>query len=367
MKQHSFRDRPKSLRIALAGFSLATMILAAPAQTIPLVPIWQSYNPNNLLSLSNQSSSGFTAFIATNTAGGTLVLPRIYQTFVDQPFTNYGARVAVTFDLVFNNATVVGDTQFRFGLGNTNANELVWVGYDIGAPNGTCIRERMDPSSSPGISSPGPYQVGNWNDAFISGANLTVPIGGPSFVSSSSFPNGAGLGVAASLATKHSFRYSVERIPGQLMQDTVWSNSAGTGWVGASGAYNESSLSTNTPATWQQINTFGFGCNNTGLFGANGGSYTVSNLKIYNGFMITGFKSDAASGDVILTWESSPYDSTFGASYQVLSTADLTPPVTWATNAIVTSSNDQGGYWTSYTNAATGDAAQYYQIQKLYP
>lgn len=348
-----------ALRVAPSG--------VAYAGTIPLNDNWNGFDPeetqglsiNGLLDLADQSATGFTATIRANTLNATLSTyrPRIFQTFADQPFTNYGSRVEVTFDVIFNNQLVVGDTQFRFGLCDTNLNQAINVYYDIGKPSGPAVRARWDNAITTDLDNPDIYEPTNWNDFGNSSVNLS-----PTFGNTHAVPNGVGLGVDGALATKHSFRYSLERTPGGLLQDSVWSNDQGSQLAGYSGFYSE--VSGDTPL-WQVVNGFGFYFHNDAPFG-DPGSFTVSNLKISTGFSITSAQQDAASKDVTLAWESSPADTSQGASYVVQYCTDIAAAnwISLSTNFSATVSPD--GYSTSYTNSAPTDAMRFYRVQKIY-
>src|SRR3989442_1560859 len=101
----------------------------------------------------------------------------------------------------------------------------------------------------------------------------------------------------------------------------------------------------------------------------NGGSYPVSNLKIYSGFYITAFQQETTSGDVVLTWESNPLDSVNGALYDVQYSTSLSSP-TWislANTNISPATTFPEGFLTSSTNSAPLDAARFYRMQKVYP
>lgn len=347
----------------------------ASSQPVALNSTWGLYNPSNIVTLSGESSTGVTATFVDNTPIGATVaaLPRIYQVFADQPFINVGSRVCVTFDLVFNNAAVFSDRSFRFGLGNTNANELIYVTWDIGAPGGTVSATRMDSLQSTGISTPGfLHQPGNWNDAFIGSAVNLTALGSPNLTqmtAPSDIPGSVGLGDPATYTTaRHTFRYAVERISsGKLMQTMVIANNLAPGWGGTAGVYDESLLSTNTPKLWQQINAFGFGCNNLNMFGVAGGGYTVSNMKVYSGFRIADHRRDPITGNFAITWETSPYDSAAGASYQILSTTNVADSAAWITNATVVPATSVAGFWTSYTNSSMTGNAEYFRVRKMYP
>ncbi len=362
--------------LPLATALAATVVANLQAQTVPLASTWSSYDPIGLLSISNQSPSGYTAFIATNATGsGNSQVPRVFQYFADRPFTTNGARLAAQFDLVVNNPMVVGDTQLRFGFVNTNVNEMIYAMYDIGTPGGTTIRSRMDPSFQSGVTvttneitgaigGEFGHVQGIWNHSHNSGFNLTGALG---INSPSLTPNGVGIGVTGSLSTRHHFRFSVERTPTSLLQDFIWGNDAGPATANASGMFDESINSTNSVQYWDRINAFGIHIFNNGAFGAAGGSYTISNLRIYYGFEVSAIRRDNATKDVEITWESSPYDSLNGANYVVELATNLNPPVVWspiATNTSIASQAD--GFWTSYTNSATADAQQFYRVSKYY-
>lgn len=364
------QSKPILLAVAV-GVGLLTQI--ASAQFVPLSSTWGLYNPSNIATLSLQSDTGFTVTYVDNTPIGAAnaALPRVYTVFPAQPFTNTGSRVCATFDIVFNNPATGGDRQFRFGLGNTNQNELIYSTWDTGNPGGTVSATRMDSLQAQGISTPGwQHEPGNWNDAYIGSAVALTAVGSPNLTqltAPSQIPGGVGLGGSDYATARHTFRCSVERIGGKLLQDVVIANNLAPGWGGTAGIYDESLLSTNTPKFWQSVNTFGFGGNNPNLFGVSGGSYTVSNFKVHTGFLVAKHSRDPITGDFTLTWESSPYDFALGASYQVLSSTNLPDPLAWVTNATVVPATDTSGFWTSYTNTATSAEAQFYQVRKLYP
>jgi hypothetical protein len=385
----------------------------APGQAgqVPLASTWNGFDPHGLLVLSGQSASGFTAQITTNSFGdGNVGVPRVFQTFADVPFANQGSRVTVEFDVIFNNATVLGDNQFRFGVACTNNNEFVMSTVDIGttlASGSTAINSRFGSVKSFGITyttnSNGSYQniynPANWNRFGNSGLNMTAyvtnaatvypatdcyigpgPNGPVSGGANNYVPNGAEMGFAGQLSVIHHFRYSVERVNNglgipEILQDCIWSNNNPTNslyplYLGTSAFYNDTQGSTNTVPTWQQINGFGFHIFNNGAFGVGGtGSYTISNVVLRTGFNITSVQQDPVNGDIV-TWESSPYDY-FTCAYNVLYTTNLASG-NWVTNTtLVTPSsgsyaNHITGFWTTYTNASPVDAERFYRIQQVF-
>ncbi|HVU28112.1 MAG TPA: hypothetical protein VHG71_10305 [Verrucomicrobiae bacterium] len=363
------------------GLMVSSNLHAAPVQ---LSNTWQAFDPAGLLTLSGQSSQGFTATIATNTSPlGNAALSRIFQTFSDVPFTNIGTSVEVSFDVIFNDVANVGDTTWRFGLCNTNVNELISPMIDTGPPAGTSMRSRM---GNRGVTKPGPitldpdnpgnFEVTNWNNGFILSFNLAGDLAlGTAIFSHNSVngdmvgPNNIGLGQSGYLSTVQHFRYSVERIPGQLLMACVWQNTYNgvADFESICGEYDESN-STNTPVDWAQVNAFAFCCTGSSLFAAGSGSYTITNLTISTGYPISNVTRDPNSGDVALTWETTPYDSEMGVNYSVQYSTDL---VSWTTLATLPGEDQTDaatwGYWASYTDSAPADQMRFYRIQRVYP
>lgn len=380
---------------------LASLLLATVpdprlhAQPVPLSSTWIEYDleqekgqsVDGLAILSNQSAAGFTAFIKSNVLNATVTdfppksqyLPRIVTTFGDQPITNFGSRVTVSFDVVINTAIpAANNVGFRMSMGDTNANNAVLLGFDFGDSAGQSVLVRYDATITQNtnlldqvnffyLNTPTnkDYAWGSFTD---SGANLTT----------AGLTTGAPNGVSLKPGSKHHFEFSLERTPVGLMVGSIWGNDAGPAVISTGGlpiafgnGDDHNGLTDVRP--WRGVNCFGLCLFGTGSnpvsWDANGGSYTVSNFKIYSGFNITALHRDPVSGDVALTWESHPADSVNGALYDVQYTTSLSSP-TWislANTNISPAATYPEGFATSYTNTAVGDSARFYRVQKVYP
>ena len=384
------------LRISAASQLLAALIPSlAIAQPVTLANTWGAYDleqekgqsADGLLILSGQSSSGFTAFIKSNVLNATVFdfppksqyLPRVYQTFEGQPIINNGAKVTVAFDVVINTPVPApSNAGFRMTMGDTNANNAILAGFDFGTPAGGTVIHRYDTTIT---------QNTNWLD-FDTGNYLFSPTnqhfgwgsfcdGGGTMSSSgttSGAPNDQGLQPGA----RHNFKFSIERTPTGLMTGTVWGNDAGPALIASAsnplpGGNGDDRNGLVNVKPWTNINAlgiclFGTGSNPVSWEEA-GGSYTVSNLKIYPGILITDIQRDAASGDIALTWESNPLDSVNGALYDVQYTTNVSSS-TWISLSdtnISPAATFPEGFLTSFTNSAPTDAARYYRVQKVYP
>lgn len=375
----------------------ASLILAAlvpsltQAQPIALSSTWRQYDLQEqqgfsagLLSVTAQSSSGFTATVSSNGIAlgappeytgypsKSQYLPRVYTFFANQPITNNGQRVTFSFDVKFNDVADPSNTgSFRFTMGDTNCNNTYGEFLGIGTASGSTFRYDATITQDtnwldaitlnylympPDLSNPNNptnYSFGSFGD--FSGSS----VGG------GGTPNGVKMGVDTT--TLHHVRFSVERTPSGLQVDSVWTNSAGTavehaafapvpGGVGDDhGGFPTGTL------PWTNVNVFGFCLFGTGanehFFGYDPGSFTISNLKAYSGFNITAFQRDSASGDVTLTWESTKVDV---CEYVVHKSTDLS---SWTP----ISTNITEGFQTSYTNSATADNAAFYRVEKVYP
>lgn len=384
------------LSISATSVLLATFIHSlALAQPVKLANTWGEYDleqekgqsANGLLVLSGQSPSGFTAFIKSNVLNATVFdfppksqyLPRVYQTFEGQPITNNGAKVTVSFDVVINTPVpAANNVGFRMSLGDTNANNAILVGFDFGTPSGGTVLHRYDTTITQNTNlinlengfyffSPTNQDYG-WGSFCDGGGNMTTSgtTGGA--------PNDQGLQPGA----KHNFKFSIERTPAGLMTGTVWGNDAGPALIATAsnplpGGNGDDFNGLVNVKPWTNINAFGICLFGTGSnpvsWDENGGSYTVSNLKIYPGILITDIQRDHASGDIALTWESNPLDSVNGALYDVQYTTNLSS-VAWTSLAdtnISPAATFPDGFLTSFTNAAPTDMARFYRVQKVYP
>lgn len=378
---------------------VAAVLLAAllptliQAQPIALPSTWRQYDLQEqqghsagLLSLTAESSSGFTATVSSNgiAVGAdypaytgypskSQYLPRVYTFFANQPITNNGQRVTFSFDVKFNDvADPSNNGSFRFSMGDTNCNNAFGEFLGMGSAGGNSTF-RYDSAIT---------QDTNWLDAItfnylymppdLSNPNNPTNYSFGSFcdlnsssVGGGGVPNGVKMGVDTT--TVHHVRFSVERTPSGLQVDSVWTNSAGTAVEHAAFApvpggvgddYDGFPIGT---LPWTNVNVFGFCLFGTGanehFFGYDPGSFTISNVKAYSGFNITAFQRDPASGDVTLTWESTKVDV---CEYVVHKSTDLS---SW----MPISTNITEGFQTSYTNSATADNAAFYRVEKIYP
>src|SRR5690349_2471273 len=90
-----------------------------PDQLISLSSTWGQYDlqeqvgySSGLMTLANESSSGFSATVSSNGINPGVdsppypsksqYLPRVYSIFAGQPITNAGQRVTIAFDVIFN-------------------------------------------------------------------------------------------------------------------------------------------------------------------------------------------------------------------------------------------------------------------------
>jgi hypothetical protein len=366
--------------LSAAGLLLAVLFPAfTHAQFIPLSSTWiqhdpqetENVQPNGLLDLTGQSASGFTATVRTNDyapayPARSQYLPRIVQTFPDQPMTNLGSRVTVSFDVVFNTLPPDPinnvDVGFRMSLGDTNANNAILGGFEFGPPSGTVILLRYDTTITQDTNyldlATGNYIFGGpyvWSSICDGGGNLG---------SSSTAPNG--LAMATDTTNTHHIRFSVERVPTSLgglglQVDAVWSNSGGTEITAAAGApipggNGDDFNGLTNVKPWTNINCFAL-C----LFGTASrqpfleGTYTVSNFKAYYGFQITDFQKNGS--DEVITWESTPVDV---CQYIVETSSNLS-------NWSAISTNLTEGFATSFTNSAPPSAdARFYRVLKQF-
>ena len=388
MKRYLLVAAALSLLNATSPLTLAQPFVPQlrPAQLISLSSTWGQFDLQEqvgysagLMTLANETASGFSATIASNGINPGVdspgypsksqYLPRIYTIFANQPITTNGQRVTVAFDVVFNTVADPSNVgSFRISLGDTNANNAWGAFMGLGTTTGATLR--YDSTIT---------QDTNWVD-LVSGFFLYEPPGftnnnvqtnlsfgsfcdlNGSSVGGQPAPNGIGMGVDTN--TVHSFRFSVERTPSGLQFDEVWSNTAGADVINAAFAPlaggngdDHSGLANITP--WTNVNIFGFALFGTGanmhFFGNDPGTFTVSNLRAYAGFGVTGIQREA-SGDVAITWESSKVDV---CQYVVQTSSDLN---TWTS----VSTNSAGGHLTSYTNSAPTASQVFYRVQKTY-
>jgi hypothetical protein len=379
----------QSLTSCGALFLLLALLLPGrlPAQPVSLPATWGAYDlqenqgvsPTGLLSLTAQSSSGFTATVASNGyapayPSRSQYLPRVYALFAPQPITNLGQRVTVSFDIQFK--TVVDPSNvgsFRFTLGDTNANNGLLGAITIGSGTGTLNRYDIALTQDTNLidlvngyylfaqptTEPTNISMGSVCDG---GANLS------STYSGGMPPNGVQLGVDTT--TIHHIRYSVERtvVGGNpaLQSTLVWGNNAGTDvfenagapLLGGNGDDHSSAINV---LPWTSVNLLGFCLFGTGgnqhFFGYDPGTYTLSNLKVYSGFPITSIERNPTDGGVTLKWESTKVDI---CQYEVQRSTNLT---SWEVLATVPAT----GYESSYVDYPSLPVPHYYRVNKVFP
>lgn len=276
------------------------------------------------LVLSNQTSSGFTAWVATNDvdvlnntslalgADGQIEVagrPAVFQEFAPLDLSEVGQKVSATFDLKINNPMVWSDQFVRFGFGNTNNNSCFYLKVDSGLGGGdvlgfrsdatmtdtngqTLISATFDPNGNLATAtnlnfpSKGPsegFVSGNYSH-FINSGGLNPPGSVyPQNIGGGAYPNGVGLGVEGTLDVIHTISLSMERVGGGLKIVGTWSNSAGADFR-VSG-YANPYIDTDLPAghgKLDKISCLGFNLMSNDLFtnGYAGGTYTVSNFRL---------------------------------------------------------------------------------------
>lgn len=276
------------------------------------------------LALSNQTSSGFTAWVATNDvdvlnnttgalgADGQIEVagrPAVFQEFSPLDLSENGQKITATFDLKINNPLVWSDQFVRFGFGNTNNNSCLYLKIDSGLGGGDVLGFRSDATMTDTNGQTLISATFDPNGNLATATNLNVPVKGPSegFVSGNyshfinsgglnppgsvypqnigggAYPNGVGLGVEGTLDVIHTISLSMERVAGGLKIVGTWSNSAGAD-LRVSG-YANPYIDTDLPAghgRLNQISCLGFNLMSNDLFtnGYAGGTYTVSNFNL---------------------------------------------------------------------------------------
>lgn len=357
------------------------------------------------LVLSNQTSSGFTAWVATNDVdvlnNTTLELvpdgvvevagrPAVFQEFSPLDLSGVGQRITATFDLKINNPMVWSDQFVRFGFGNTNNNSCFYLKIDSGLGGGdvlgfrsdatmtdtngqTLISATFDPNgnlataTNLNIPAKGPsegFVSGNYSH-FINSGGLNPPGSSyPQNIGGGAYPNGVGLGVEGTLDVIHTISLSMERLGGGLKIVGTWSNSAGAD-LRVSG-YTTPYIDTDLPAghgRLDQISCLGFNLMSNDLFtnGAAGGTYTVSNFRldyvVPPPFRITHIAFLPEIDGLTFTW-----DSREGESYILEYSGDL---VQWQQVPNTTAIISQGE--SSTFEYPFAEPNTYYRIRKQQP
>ncbi len=157
MKKHP------SLKTTSAALGLLLCALPLQADVIvPLANTWGEYDYNRYLfgagngnlTLSAQSSGGFTALVTSNfvdvvnnatgeigpdgSGEGPQGRPAIFQEFPALDLSRPGQKATLSFDIQFHSTMKVTDKRFRFGLGSTNSN--AWDNFGIGESCGNSAR-----------------------------------------------------------------------------------------------------------------------------------------------------------------------------------------------------------------------------------
>lgn len=280
----------------------------AVTQPINLTNTWSEHDPfqlgSGVLTLSNQSASGFTA--AHSGAVSDLgERPRIYQEFTGVDTSQVGQKLSVSFDVQFHDLLTEGDTQFRFGFGDRTTNQgLVPVMIDIGPTSGSSFRMRYDDSiTADENGNATAFQPGNYN-SFLSASGTFGSAGG-----NPTGEIGGSLGVDTSIT--HTFTTTVERVernvdftfPPDGVADAVvngwyttvtWTNDATDAEVlfvdtnngdfaefdvdTGLGVYDEDVF--NRAGRVENIDTLGFMIFNNQPFEDGDGSFTISNFVV---------------------------------------------------------------------------------------
>ncbi len=328
---------------------------------IPLVALWGQYDKAEIvngapgiLDLADESETDFTAAIGENTlmteadppAVDQAGRPRVYQTFAPQLLASVGQKASLSFKVKFNDVPIVGDTQFRFGLTDTERNQAVLGMIDIGTPEGTTLRMRRDDSITEASAT---YLPGDWSHFGNAGTTLGQTTG---------TPNGIGL---VDTATTHEFTLTLERVVGGIQWTTLWGNDAGPATISATtSVFDDSALPMSI------VDGIGFHLFNNAPFGAETtGSLVISDVVVTGeGGGIAGpvaleFTNIVVSSDFItttLTWRSKP-GKLYGVDYS-------TNLATWL--EINDSVASQGGE-TAFPapNPLPVEEALYYRVREL--
>ena len=183
----------QSIPMKLIPYTLLTAALltsSLSAGTVSLSNSWSEFDWNQsnptapnagILSLSGQSSTGFTATTGPNTlnvdanpaAVDSAGRPRVYQTFAPQTLAEVGDNVSLSFKLTSATGMVAGDSAFRFALADTSRNQGIWASIDFGVPGGNASTTRFDGSiTDPSVSTS--YVDGNFGHFLNSGSTQST-------------------------------------------------------------------------------------------------------------------------------------------------------------------------------------------------
>ena len=284
----------QSIPMKLIPYTLLTAALltsSLSAGTVSLSNSWSEFDWNQsnptapnagILSLSGQSSTGFTATTGPNTlnvdanpaAVDSAGRPRVYQTFAPQTLAEVGDNVSLSFKLTSATGMVAGDSAFRFALADTSRNQGIWASIDFGVPGGNASTTRFDGSiTDPNVSTS--YVAGNFGHFLNSGTSRAT---------SAAIPNGTGFGDPTTLSTVHSLSLSVTRVIGGLSWTYSWGNDAGaaTTVVTIGTTFDDSITQTDgANGVMSSMDGIAFLLSNDAPYGAgNTGSYTVSDVVV---------------------------------------------------------------------------------------
>lgn len=277
----------QSIPMKLISSTLLTAALltsSLSAGTVSLSNSWSEFDWNQtnptapnagILSLSGQSSTGFTATTGPNTLAGSPGRPRVFQTFTPQTLAAVGDNVSLSFKLTSANGMVAGDSAFRFALADTSRNHGIWASIDFGpVVTGNASTTRFDGSITDPLVSAS-YVAGNFGHFLNSGGTK----GG-----SADIPNGTGFGDPTTLSTVHSLSLSVTRVVGGLSWTYSWGNDAGaaTTVVTIGATFDDSITQANgANGVVSSMDGIAFVLSNDAPYGpGNTGSYTVSDVVV---------------------------------------------------------------------------------------
>ena len=351
-----------------------------PPATLVLSSTWGQYDKTEIvnggagiLSLTNESATGFTASVGENTLSNNVVptpgidgagRPRIFQTFNPQSLSGVGQQARMSFKIKFNDIPASGDTRFRFGFADTAHNQGVLGMIDLGAPSNPSGRLRSDLSISGTGSVLSNYLPGDWSDfgntGAAPGATGTALQTGSTIGAFDGAPNGVGL---VDTTTTHVFTMTLERVAGGLSWTVTWGNDQGPEILSmaTTNVVDDSLLPMNS------VDSIGIMNLNHNTFGAvnsnTTGSFVVSEVSVTGeGHTTSGsvlpFEtsgSSLAGTDLQVTWNSTP-----GVIYSIVSSSDLK---TW-TLVPGAGSIVAADYTSSFTLSNQTATRQYYQIRR---
>ncbi|MDP0491799.1 MAG: hypothetical protein Q7Q71_12180 [Verrucomicrobiota bacterium JB023] len=154
--------------------------LPALGKEVTLKPNWTLYDPEGNSSLTEQSSSGFQATISG--VSDALAQPAVVQEFEPVDMTQVGASLRARFEIdLLEDQLKQLDSGFRIIFYDTDSNYEFFLGIDMGAPNGTAMRMRIDNriSTEDEESPPGSFITGDYAHLGNGGGTLNPSGGNP--------------------------------------------------------------------------------------------------------------------------------------------------------------------------------------------